>query len=149
MSWRVTTANSHLRQRKQDRGRPGQGVWSARPFPWEDRVPGPGRQPRRRRGQDGLPPKRPPLAGGRRLVCLLPLPQQRSSKPDSGTRGKPPRASRRESAVRPAPSLTRTRDRNEGGRPPAPSRRPSRGRRIKPSRRTGALEKNVASAFGS
>lgn len=65
-----------------------------------------------------LPPKRPPLAGGRRLVCLLPLPQQRSSKPDSGTRGKPPRASRRESPVRPAPSLTRTRDRNEGGRPP-------------------------------
>lgn len=118
VSWRLTTANSHLRQRKQDRGRPGQGVWSARPFPWEDRVPGPGRQPRRRRGQDGLPPKRPPLAGGRRLVCLLPLPQQRSSKPDSGTRGKPPRALRRESAVRPAPSLTRTRDRNEGGRPP-------------------------------
>lgn len=38
----------------------------------------------------------------------------------------------------------------ERGRPPpAPSRRPSRGRRIKPSRRTGALEKNVASAFGS
>lgn len=52
VSWRLTTANSHLRQRKQDRGRPGQGVWSARPFPWEDRVPGPGRQPRRRREQD-------------------------------------------------------------------------------------------------
>lgn len=74
-----------------------------------------------------LPPKRPPLAGGRRLVCLLPLPQQRSSKPDSGTRGKPPRVA--EGEPRAAGPLSHEDKGQERGRPPpAPSRRPSRGR---------------------